>query len=263
VIAALTFAAGGGVRPARFVPHADVPLDAACVVANGVREALRAVLGERCAVRLGEPVALDPGAWRALVADALVFAQPGRATDVAFVLARRDARRLVDAAFGEEGSPHGQWSALEHQAVERIVGRCAPAADVLCVERQGPARAVDPARLPACAAYFDVRVSEPIRLILGVGLLRALPPTPPAATLAPAVVGDLALKVRAILGSGCVPAARLLDLRIGDVVMLGTKVADTGELKVGAQRIAGGVCGTRRGWAAFAVRTVDTRGDAL
>lgn len=263
MIAALAFASGSGPRRARFVPRPHLPLDAACVIANGIREALRGLLGERCTVRIGEPTSIGVRAWRALVGDALVFATPGRATDVAFVLGRRDARRLVDAAFGEEGGEHAAWSALEHEAVERIVARCANACEVLCVERRGPTRAADPSQLPTCAAFFDVRVSEPIRVTFGVGLLRELPEAPPGVTLAPAALGAVPLVVRAVLGKGEVPAGRLLELRVGDLVRLSTKVADNGELKVGDQRIASGACGVRRGRAAFAVRTVATRGDAL
>ena len=37
-----------GVRPARFVPRASIPVAAACLVANGLRETLRELLGERC-----------------------------------------------------------------------------------------------------------------------------------------------------------------------------------------------------------------------
>src|ERR1700733_14559313 len=103
MIAALAFEpARGRIRQARFVRRPGLPVDAACVVANGVREALRTLLGESCAVTIGEPGALDAAAWRSLANDALLFATPGRATDVVFVLGARDARRLVQAAFGEE-----------------------------------------------------------------------------------------------------------------------------------------------------------------
>jgi len=263
VIAALAFEpARDGIRRARFVRRPGLPVDAACVVANGVREALRTLLGESCTVTIGEPVALDAEAWRSLTRDALLFATPGRATDVVFVLGARDARRLVQAAFGEDAAAgDGSWSALEAGAVERIVARCAVACDALCVERRGPTSSVDAARVPRSQAYFDVRVAAPIALIIGVGILRELPEAPPSATLTPAVIGSLDLDVRVILGRTTLPAPRLLDLRVGSLVVLSTKVDGQGELNLAGQRIALGTCGVRNGHAAFEVRAQTMRGD--
>jgi hypothetical protein len=264
VIAMLAFDPGPGrVRRARFVPRTRLALETACEVANGLRDALGSVLGEGCAVAIGEPVALDPAAWRALTAQALAFAVPGRATDVVFVLPRRDARALIAAAFGEPPAPHdASWSALEAGAVERIIGRAVPACDALCGQRSGPIRAVDPALLAPCVDVFDVRVTAPIRLTIGVGVLRALPDAPPTRTLSRDALGSVPLEVRATLGRGTLDARRLLDLRVGDLVCLRTKVAGEGELNVAGQRIALGTCGVRHGRAAFDVRSAKMRGDA-
>jgi flagellar motor switch/type III secretory pathway protein FliN len=254
VIATLAFERTGRVRRARFVRRPSVPLDAACVVANGIREALRALLGESCTVTLGEPAALDPAGWRTLSRGALAFAAPGRATDVVFLVPRRDARRLVQAAFGEAPAPHDEgWSALEAGAIERIVARCAGACDVLCAERRGPTRAVDPAGLPPCVAFFDVRVGAPIALTLGVGIARELPEPAPARTLPAAALDPLALDVQVVLGHATLAAPRLLALRVGDTVPLVTKVAGGGELNVAGQRIATGSGGVVAGHAAFAI----------
>jgi hypothetical protein len=250
------------VRQARFVPRPSVPVDAACVLANGVREGLRTLLGEACSVTIGEPVALDAAAWRSLTHDALLFATPGRATDVVFVLAARDARRLVAAAFGEDGSAdQGSWSALEAGAIERIVGRCANACEALCVERRGPTRAVDAAQLPRAVGYFDVRVSAPVALTLGVGIVRDLPEAPPLATVTPATLGGAGVDVQVVLGRVELPIPRLLELRAGSVVVLSTKVEGEGELNVAGQRIAFGICGLRHGRPAFEVRSITPRGD--
>ncbi|MGA2392879.1 MAG: FliM/FliN family flagellar motor C-terminal domain-containing protein [Candidatus Lustribacter sp.] len=264
MIATLEFErARGKVRRARFVPRPSLPVDAACVVANGVREGLRTLLGETCAVTIGEPVALDARAWRSLVHDALLFATPGRATDVVFVLAARDARRLVAAAFGEEPGPaEGAWSTLEAGAIERIIVRCANACEALCVERRGPTSPVDAGRIPRSVAYFDVRVTAPVALTLGIGIVRDLPETPPLTTLGRAALGEVAVEVRAILGRAALPVPRLLELRPGSVVTLGTKVEGEGELNVAGQRIAFGTCGFRHGRTAFEVRSVRLRGDA-
>lgn len=250
------------VRRARFVPAPGLPVDAACVVANGIREGLRTLLGEACSVAIGEPVALDAAAWRALTRDALLFATPGAATDVVFVLPLRDARRLVAAAFGEaEAGERAGWSALEAGAAERIVARCANACDVLCAERRGPTRSTESAQIPRAVAAFDVRVTAPLTFTLAVGILRALPEAPPGPPLGAAVLDDVPLEVRAVLGHGTLALPQLLALRAGDVVRLATKVADAGELKVGGKRIALGTCGLRSGRAAFEVRSAILRGD--
>ena len=267
MIADLTFAVGrGGVRRARFVPRANVPVDAACVVANGVREALRTLLGETCTVTLGEPVALDAPAWRAIAGDALLFATPGRATDVIFVLTHRDAHRLVHAAFGEEAAPEtsadGAWSALESGAIERIVARCANACDALCVERRGPTALVDAARVPRSVAYFDVRIAAPVELTIGVGIVRELPTAVPGGALRAETLGGIEVEVRAVLGRGTLTASRLLELRTGSFVPISTKVDGEGELNLAGQRLAFGTCGVRNGHSAFEVESVAMRGDA-
>jgi flagellar motor switch/type III secretory pathway protein FliN len=264
VIAALAFdPPRAGVRRARFVRRPNVPVDAACVVANGVREALRALLGEACAVTIGEPVVLDAIAWRALATGALLFRTPGRATDLVFVLAQRDGRRLVQAAFGEEApADDGAWSALEAGAIERIVARCATACDALCVERRGPTVLMDAAEVPPSVAYFDVRVAAPVVLTIGVGIVRELPAASPSGYLRPEALAEAEIEVRAVIGRGTLTPPRLLDLQPGSVVLLGTKVAGEGELNVAGQRIAFGTCGVRSGRFAFEVRSVAMRGDA-
>jgi len=220
-----------------------------------VREALRALLGEACAVTLGEPVAVDAAAWRALADDALLFVTPGRATDVVFVLASRDARRLVAAAFGEEpAAEDGAWSALEAGAIARIVARCANACDVLCVERRGPTVAAERTRLSHPVAYFDVRVAAPIAFTVGVGILRELPVPDPVRTIGLEALAGATVAVRVLLGRAALPAPRLLDLRPGSVVPLGTKVEGEGELNLAGQRIALGTCGVSNGRSAFQVR---------
>lgn len=244
-----------GIRRVRFVPRPNLPVDAACVVANGIREALRTLLGETCAVTLGEPVTPAAAAWRTLTQDALLFATPGRATDVVFVLARRDARRLVRAAFGEAPAPdEAAWTALESGAIERIVARCAGACDALCAERRGPTRAVDRAQIPPSVAYFDVRVSAPIVLTIGVGIARELSETPPARMVTSEMLGDVPLDVRIVLGRGILSTPGLLNLRPGSVVPLQTQIAGTSELNLAGQRIASGTCGVLHRRSAFEVR---------
>ncbi len=264
MIASLAFEPSlGRVRRARFVPRASLGVEAACAVACGVRDALGEVLGAVCDLTLGEPIALDPAAWRSLAARARAFGLPGRDTDLVFVLPRRDARTLIAAAFHEDPTPDdAAWTELEAGAVERIIARAAVACDALCGERRGPVRTVDPARLGPCVDFFDLRVAAPVRLTIGVGLLRALVAPAPARTLAPGVLEAIPLETRVVLGRGTLVTARFLELRVGEIVPLRTKVAGEAELNVAGQGIAFGTCGVRSGHVAFDVQTTRMRGDA-
>src|ERR1700737_4474718 len=120
MIADATFGAPRGrVRPLRFVARASIPLQAACVVANGMRETLRELFGEQCELVIGEPAAIGAQALSLLVRAAQLFLTRGRETDIVLVIPRRDARRLVLRAFGEgDDLPDEACSALEQHAIE-------------------------------------------------------------------------------------------------------------------------------------------------
>lgn len=263
MIADLVFAPADvqGVRAARFIARPRIPLGAACLVANGIRETLREIFGGTCEVMLGEPAAIDVRAWQILSRGAYCFLTRGRHTDVVLTVPSAGARALVLRAFGEDApSAEGRCSALEVQAVERIAARCAAAFDPLCAERRGASLAVPPRDLPECVAYFDVRVHTPIGLTLGIGLVRDLPDPGPSGALAPAVLASARVDVRAELATGTIAAHRLLALRVGDVVRMETKVGSPASLKVGPERIARGACGVLAGHHAFQVHDTSTLG---
>ena len=255
-------ARAGRVRRMRFVPRASIPVEAACVVANGIRETLRELFGEACELVLGEPAALDAAAWSVLARDALLFLSRGRQPDIVLVLPHRDARRLVLRAFGEGDAPgaaplpDGACSALELHALERIAARCAVAFDPLCAERRGGSRAVGAHDVPACAAYFDVRVHAPVPLTLGIGIVRDLPDPGPSGALAPSALDSVAVEARAVFAEGIVDAAAFVRLRPGDVVALSTKVGAPASLNLGGRRLATGVPGVVASRTAFLVHDV-------
>ncbi len=253
----------GRVRALRFVPRAAVPLEAACLVANRVRDTLRELLGTRCELVLGEPAALDGAAWGALAREAHLFLTRGRQTDVVLVLPQADARRLVLHAFGAgdapgaPGLPEGACSALELHALERIAARCAAAFEPLGVP-SGESRAVRAHEAPACVAYFDLRVRAPVPLALGIGIVRALPAPVPAGGLAARALDDVALEARAVFAQGTIDAAAFVKLRPGDVVRLETQVGSPACLNIGGQRLATGIAGVVASRTAFLVHDVAT-----
>jgi hypothetical protein len=249
----------GGVRRLRFVPRAPLPVDAACAVANGIRETLRELLGEGCELDLGEPAALEAHAWTQLVQEAQLFVVRGRRTDVVLIVPRRDARRLVLRAFGEADAAaaptlEAACSALELQAIERIAARCAPSVGPLSAQQADAPQRVVAGQVPACVAYFDLRVRTPIELTLGVGIVRALPETHAPGTLSPAALAEVGLEVRAVFAEGLIDAVDFVTLRPGDVVKLDTKVGAFASLNVGPGRLATGVAGVVSARTAFLCR---------
>ena len=263
VIADLTFGAPSNrVRRVRFVPRASIPVEAACVVANGIRETLRELFGEACELVIGEPAALDASAWSLLARDALLFLTRGRQTDIVLVLPQRDARRLVLRAFGEGDAPgapplpDAACSALELHALAQIAERCAAAFDPLCAERRARSRAVGAHDVPACAAYFDLRVHAPVALTLGIGIVRDLPDPGPSGALPAFALDSVTVEARAVFAEGTIDAAAFVRLRPGDVVKLGTKVGAPASLNLGGRRLATGVPGVVASRTAFLVHDV-------
>jgi Type III flagellar switch regulator (C-ring) FliN C-term len=262
MIAGASFGPSSGrVRRLRFVPRATIPLEIACVVANGVRETLRELLGERCELVLGEPAALGAHAWSELAREALLFLTRGRATEIVLVLPHADARRLVRFAFGERdaGAPElseRACSALELHALERIAARCAAAFEPLCAEPHDLARPVRAGEVPACAAYFDLRLHAPLALTLGIGVVRELPEPAPAGALGPRALDSVTVEARAVFAEGTLDAASFVKIRPGAVVKLDTKVGAPASLNLEGRRLATGVPGVVASRTAFLVHDV-------
>jgi hypothetical protein len=246
-----------GLRALRFAPRASIPVAAACLVASGVRAALRELLGERCELVVGEPAAIDGAAWGVLARDASLFLLRGRQTDVVLVVSQRDARRLVLRAFGEaDALPDEACSALELRALERIAARCASACEPLCAERDGALRAVGPHEAPACVAYVDLRVSAPLPMVLGIGIVRDLPDPGPGEGLGPEMLASVTLEARAVFAQGTIAAGAFVKIRPGTIVKLDTKVGAPACLNIAGRRYASGVPGILDARAAFLVHDV-------
>jgi hypothetical protein len=244
-----------GVRPLRFVPRSSIPLEAACMVANAIRETLHELFGEPCELVVGEPAALRPGAWTALAHDALLFLTRGRQTDIVLVIPRDDARRLVLRGFGEpDDEPAAAWacSTLEARAIERIAARCASAFDPLCAERRSPSRPIVAAEAPACTAYFDVRVQAPVTLALGVGIVRELPDPGPSGRLTARALSTVALNARAVAARRPLDARTFVSLVVGGTLVFDASL-DAATLEIGNVCVARSVAGSSGGRAALRV----------
>jgi flagellar motor switch/type III secretory pathway protein FliN len=263
MIADATFGPRAGrLRALRFTPRASIPLEAACIVANRIGDTLRELFGSACRLVVGEPAAISAGAWSLLARDAFLFLTRGRQTDVVLVLPRRDARRLVLHAFGESADDaalgDAACSTLELHAIDRIAARCAAAFDPLCAQRRDSASTVRPGEIPACVAYFDVRVHAPIPLTLGIGILRNLPEPAPERRVTAGALDTVPLELRAVFAEVLIETSALVALRAGDVLMLDTKVGAPASLNLGGRPLASGVAGVVASRAAFLVDTVTT-----
>ncbi len=248
-------------REARFVARSTVPVSALCLVANGVREHLRAALGVPLEITLGEAAPLCAAARARLFDGAHCFVTRGRATDVFLFVSERDARRLLAVAF-QERAVDCSLSPLERSALGRLVCGLAAVLDPLCAERQAPAQAVDVRQAARCTTYVDLRIGPPVEATLGLGLTREPAADASGPTLAPEHILGVECDVRAEIARGTITAAQLARLGPGEIVRMNTKVGAQAVLKVAELIVARGRGGVVvgedaiSGPAAFAVDSV-------
>jgi hypothetical protein len=263
VIAVLRFGpgqadeAGRIVRNVVFAARSTLPLSAACLVANGVREALSRLLARDLDVELIEPATPDSGERRVLLDDAIVFRVRGRICDGFVIVRSGDALRLVALAFGEtEHSERDMLSDIERATLERIVSGLVPLCNTLCgtlgpVTRESAERA-------ACdlATYFEVRTSGPPRIAIGFALTRD-PPEDVAERLTIADLGEVELRGAVVFATGSLAVPAFSRLAPGVTIALDTPVGGHGSLRFGNVAFARGTCGVKNGRGAIEV--VDER----
>ncbi|GAC1630025.1 MAG: hypothetical protein NVS4B5_20820 [Vulcanimicrobiaceae bacterium] len=253
MIATMTFAApqplgdGRVMRRPTFTTRSTLPLSAACLVANGVRETLARLLAADVETELIEP-SIPSAAERAVLLEAAtVFRVRGRLCDGFVIVRPVDARRIVCLAFGEsERSEHDPLSDIERATLDRVVSAMIPLCNALCgtlgpVARESSARA-------SCdvVTYFEVRTAGTARVAIGF----ALASDPPEAigeriTLDDLADVELAGTVRFATGSLGVPA--FSRLAVGATIAFDTPLDARGILLVGDTAVARGTCGVAAG----------------
>lgn len=232
---------GRSVRRAMFVRRSALSVSAACVVANGVRETLSALLATTVALRLSEPAIPDVNAWQAICAQAHMFRVCGSIADAAFVLRPRDALALATAAFGETAHEPRSLSPLESEVVQRAVSALAGCLAPVC--GRDPARLEPILDISGYATYFELFVERPATIRLGIALSKD-PVTRGAASIPIERLLDVEIELSAEFAAGAIPAAAFLDLRPGTVVPMITKIGQSGLLRAGGTVLARGECGT-------------------
>jgi flagellar motor switch/type III secretory pathway protein FliN len=243
----LTFARSSEcVRNAAFEERSLLPVSAACIVANAMREHLSQCCGASVDLRLWPPAIPQPEAWRAILRDAQLYVFRGTLCDAALVLRRDDAQALAGLLFGERtaGEPH-DLSALESEITRRAVARVAAALPPVC----GDGRFDPQARQCAFVTYFELHVIEPLPLCIGVALSREPAPAHTTALSLERLM-DARLGAYAEIALAPMRAREIVALAVGSVLerSLGSAL-----LRVGGRVIARGSCGVRARRYAFEV----------
>lgn len=228
------------VRPIRFERRSSLPVSAACIVANGVRETLSALLAAPVSLRLLEPVIPDPRAWDAICAGAQIFGVRGPVCDAAFVLRAPDAAALASSAFGEDAGAVRTLSAVEQEVVLRALRGIAGSLAPVCGREMTPLERILDIR--GYATYFELLVERPAAIRLGVALSRD-PVSRGGATLSLQDLDPVEVEVRAQFAAGTLSAAEFLDLRPGSIVPMTTRIGEPGLLKIDGALLARGECG--------------------
>jgi hypothetical protein len=242
-------------RAAEFVPRSTLPLSAACVVANGVRETLSRTLLCELDVRLMEPSIPAPAVRAVLLAGAVVLRVRGRLAD-AFVLVRpADARRLVALAFGEaDRRDDAALSAIERVTLERVLLGLVPLCNSLCGTVGAITREL-PERVEAeLVTYFEARVVGREPLAIGFGLTRD-PAEDVCDCIALEALADVELRGRVEAGAGLVAARDFARLTAGSTLALDAVREGCGVLRFGDVAFARGTCGVSSGRAALRIET--------
>jgi hypothetical protein len=233
-----------------------LPIAAACLVANAVRETLGALLGESAAIALFEPSLPDDAAWKAIAADALVYRVRGTSNDACIVLRAGDASVLAAAAFGERVAGETALSPLERAAVDRLVGAIAQQLAPFC----GPGSLhVEPAdELRGCVSYVELQLERPARARIGVAL--AVDPAPePSGAMRIEDLADLPLELCVALDAGMHDALALGAIEPGSVLPLSAGMR--GRVMLAGRPLGTGECGVVGRYYAVAIDRLPTEGN--
>jgi hypothetical protein len=245
---------GRRVRDTIFEDRSSLPTSAACVVASGARETLRALLAGPVTLRLFEPVLPSPQAWHAILHDAVLYRYRGTVADAAIVLRPRDARALARAAFGETSSadtlPEGPLSALESDVLARAVAAIGASLPAVCGVREGAA-VERVAAIGGFTTFFELLLESPVEAAIGIAVSRD-PAPEPRGTRTLEELGDLRIELDVAIDVGTYPAELVGALAPGSLLPLRSG-ALRGRLRAGGRTLAYGTCGVRHGWYALAV----------
>ncbi|MFY9663584.1 MAG: hypothetical protein WAL67_16545 [Candidatus Cybelea sp.] len=240
-------------RQVRFEARSSLPIGAACVVANGVRETLSSLLDAAVALRLFAPSIPTPQAWPIVLRKALLYRLRGNVADAAIVLRSPDATALAAALFGEPrvAASDRALSPMERDLLDRAVTAVAGNLAVVCGTPEG--RFVERvAEIRGFPTYFELSIEEPVAARIGIALSRD--PLPEArGCFEAAHLAAVRLTAVASLDLGKSEAAEVARLALGAIVPIEPVKLHRCALSVAGRRVARGTCGIRNGRLAFSV----------
>ncbi len=238
------------VRRAFFEARSSLPISAACVVANGIRETLSSLLRGSVAVRLFEPRIPAPHAWSAILRDARLYRVRGNVADAAVILRASDAVALAAALFGESSDAvERALSPIECDVLDRMINVIAANLGAVCGAREGyPVERVG--ALDGFVTYFELLIEEPVSARIGVALSRD-PASDTRGSLEAKHLAQVRLTALATLNLGKIDAAAVSRLVIGAIVPVEPAVLHRCSLMAHGRRLARGSCGVRDGRYAF------------
>ncbi|MGB7048972.1 MAG: hypothetical protein WBD57_11665, partial [Candidatus Cybelea sp.] len=150
--------------------RSSLPPSAACVVGNGVREALAALFAAPVELRVIEPSIPRASAWPTVLRDALLYRVRGSVADAVIVVRSEDAATLAAALFGERPSrANHPLSPFERDVLDRTIGSLAAHLGSVCGTRESlGAERID--RIERLVTYFELSLLEPVVARIGIAL---------------------------------------------------------------------------------------------
>ncbi len=244
--------AASRVRRARFEARSSLPVSAACVVANGIRETLSSLLGESVSLRLFEPTIPTPEVWSAILRDARIYRVRGSVADAAVVLRAPEAVPLAAALFGE--SPRAAvlqrvLSPIECDVLDRMISAIAANLGAVCGACEGHTveRVV---ALDGFTSYFDLLIEKPVASRIGIAVSRE-PLTEARSALEIGHLAGVRLTACASLDLGKTEAAAVARLVVGAMIPIEPARLHRCSLTAHGCRLARGSCGVKHGRYAF------------
>ena len=238
---------GASIRRAALEERSLLPVSAACLAANGIRERLTTLCGAPVELRLLPPSLPQGTAWEAILRDARLYPVHGTLCDAAIVLRPYDAEALSALLFGELRSERSgrALSPLESEVARRAAGALSAALVVVCGETKENTQT----NCTGFATYFELQLIEPVELRIGVALSRE-PDMLAAPSLRLDELHDVTFDGSVEVGLGQRSAHEVAALTAGDTL---TSCESAGSLRVNGRAVARGACGVRGARYAIAV----------
>jgi hypothetical protein len=246
---------GKRVREVCFTRRSSLPASAACVVANGVRETLTALLGAPVALQLFEAVIPDPRAWDAIARSATIYRVRGSVADAAIVLRAPDAIAFARAVFGEPAASDLEaLSPLERDVVDRAARSIAANLVAVCGSREG--RAIERVTaIDGFVTFFEMALTGAVDARIGIALSRD--PTPePHGGLDLVHLANVRVAAVTAIDLGRAPAASIGAVAVGAMLPIDRDDLRRCVLSVAGRRLARGICGVRNGRYAMIVKSI-------